>query len=255
MTEVEAYSDVYGVIKFDGSQESKAIKFSVSIKHNILKSKRVGRMMPYKISDGCEVTGSIGRDQVNPVWLAAMLTDTPTTGAAETLKSGITVSADGATAMDDTSIASPSKVRVTVTVAAITTPGEYDIVGEDVSGEHITDTLTFTDEGVGEYQETKKLFKKVYYGYNRGIRSTGGGTLTVASVAGDSTATPSTSQKTFSLSGEYTKGSNYVRITCNNCLFDSGGLNIQEGSVARDDMTWYMRGDNDSDLIVEGVNA
>lgn len=255
MTEVELYSPVYGVIKFDGSQDSKAVKFSVSIKHNILTSKRVGRMMPYKISGGAEVTGSIGRDQVDPAWLAAILTDTPTTGAAENLKSGVPVTADGATAMDDTTIASPSKIRATVATSAITTGGDLDIVGEDASGEHITDTLTFTDEGVGEYQTTKKLFKKVYYAYVRGIRSTGGGTFTIASIEGDTTATLSPTQKTFSLSGEYTKGSNYVRITCNNCLFDSGGFNIQDGSPARDDMTWYMRGDSDADLIIEGVNT
>jgi len=242
------------VIKFDSSQDSRAIKFSVNIKHSLLKSKRAGRMMPYKISDGCEVTGGIGRDQVDPAWLAAMITATPTTGAAEELKTGVTLSADGATAMTDTEIASPSRVKATVATAAITTAGEYDIVGEDASGEHITDTLTFTDEGVGEFQLTEKLFKKVYYGYNRGIRSATG-TLTIASIAGDSSATLSPTQKTFSLSGEYTKNSNYVRITCNNCLFDSGGLNIQEGNLARDDMTWYMRGDSDDDLIIEGVNA
>jgi len=251
----DCYTGAQGTITYAGSTLA-ALECDITVSRGVASSgPRMGKQSAYKVGGVLDMTGTIKRIQVDGELLAALMTGAPTTGTAETLKDHVAVAADGATSMDDTTIATASRIRATVETSAITTGGTLDIVGEDANGVRKTEVLTFGGaEGIGEYETTLGTFKKVYYAYVTGIRSTGVGTIVITSITGDASADVG-EPKYWNLVVTMADGSNNVIITANNCFFTGGSLKAAGADKQLlDEMTFTMR-DPDTDLTISYVNA
>jgi len=153
------------------------------------------------------------------------MTATPSTGAAETLKTARSLAADGWVDNTDTAIAAASRIRLTVATSAITTAGYIVIVGEDSDGNHIEEAVSVGLLGVGEYATSARAFLKAYGTYNHGVASTGVGTLTIASITGSSTYTID-DPEIFDLVIGVSKGTKSVVYTLPDCWIPDFGLNF-----------------------------
>jgi hypothetical protein len=214
---------------------------------------RLGKYGQFKVGGGFDFTGSVKRIQIDGELLVALMTDTPTTGTAETLKSGRAITADGWVDNTDTSIATPSRIRLTVATAPVTTAGTITVVGEDANGNGITEEVSVGLLGIGEYATTKKVFKQAYGTYNHGVVSATG-TLTVASITGDSTAGVG-APLYWDMIARVDSGTKNIVITALNCFFTSGGFkHTSPDAQGKDEMTFTMQ-DVDADLTVSYVSA
>lgn len=219
------YTDLDGVITIDGVVLAN-VQYDVKWKRETVKVERAGahsdKVLPGKLSVTTKLKKVLVHDDAAKV-LGYSLNDTPITGAAEELKTGVALDADGYTAMTDTEIAAASQIRATVATSAITTGGTLVIVGEDTAGNSIQESIAIGTLGVGEYATGTKLFKSVLGVLVYGIRSAGSGTLTIASIAGAASYTVG-NPKIFDLVGRVTKGTKSIQITQPDCWFASGGL-------------------------------
>jgi hypothetical protein len=235
VTDFEEYSDVDGAITLGGVALAN-VQYDVKWSRDVVKAPRAGarsdRNLPGKLTVTTKLKKILIHDDAARV-LGYSLNDTPLTGAAEELKTGVALAADGYTAMSDTVIAAASRIRATVASSAITTGGRLDIVGEDTAGNPLTESLTVTTLGVGEYVTGTKLFKEVFGVIVYSIRSTGEGTLTIASVTGASEYTVG-DPVVFDLVGTLTKGSKSITITQPNCWISGSGLAWTEGGKPLD---------------------
>jgi len=214
---------------------------------------RLGKYGQFKMGGAFDFTGSVKRIQIDGELLVALMTDTPTTGTAETLKSGRVLTADGWVDNTDTVIATPSRIRLTVATAAVTTAGVITIVGEDANGNGITEEVSVGLLGIGEYATSKKAFKQAYGTYNHGVISATG-TITVASIVGDSTAGVG-APLYWDMIARVDSGSANIVITALNCFFTSGGFkHTGPDAQGKDEMTFTMQ-DVDADLTVSYVSA
>lgn len=224
------FTDVDGQITIGGVRIAN-VQYDVKWKRNVNKIPRSGSRSQKNIPGYLEVTTKLKSILIHSnaaALVGASLSDTPLTGAAETLKTGVALDADGYTATSDPTIASPSRIRATVATSAITTGGTLVIDGEDNAGNPLQETLEIGTIGVGEYVTGTKLFKEVFGVIVHGIRSTGGGTLTIASVAGASAYTVG-DPLVFDLVGIVTKGSKSIQITQPDCWMSSGEFAWSEG--------------------------
>jgi hypothetical protein len=153
----------------------------------------------------------------------------------------------------DTSIATPSRIRLTVATAEIDTAGYITVVGEDVNGNGLTEEVYVGLLGIGEYATTTNVFKQAYGTYNHGVVSATG-TFTIASITGDSSAGVG-EPKIWDMVARTDDGTNNIVITANNCFFTSGSFKHSDADKqGSDEMTFTMR-DPDTDLTIEYVNA
>ena len=214
---------------------------------------RLGKYGQFKVGGAFDFTGAVKRIQKDGEFLVALMTDTPTTGTAETLKTGRALTADGWVDNTDTVIATPSRIRLTVATAAVTTAGVITIVGEDANGNGITEEVSVGLLGIGEYATSKKVFKQAYGTYNHGVVSATG-TITVASIAGDSTAGVG-APLYWDMVVRVDSGTKNIVITALNCFFTSGGFkHTGPDAMGKDEMTFTMQ-DVDADLTVSYVSA
>lgn len=224
------YTDIDGAITIDGVVLAN-VQYDVKWKRETVKVPRAGarsdKNLPGKLTVTTKLKKVLIHDDAAKV-LGYSLNDAPISGAAEELKTGVALDADGYTAMSDTEIAAASRIRATVATSAITTGGTLVIVGEDAAGNSIQESVTVGTLGVGEYATGTKLFKKVLGIIVYDIRSTGGGTLTIASITGASSFTVG-DPKIFDLVGRVEKGAKSIQITQPDCWFANGGLAWTEG--------------------------
>lgn len=226
---VTSYTGIEGVIREDGTIRA-FVKFNLDIKRNVASAKRGAAWSALNRPGTVEVTGSITEIVIDGNLYSKLISKTPSTGAAETLKAGLSVAADGYTAMTDTVIAAPSLVRLTVATAAMTTPGTVTLIGEDASGQPREETLAVGLLGIGECVTSKTAFKEVFGAFVKDLRSTGSGTLTVASIAGASTVTIDEGAD-IDIIGGVENGSDYVRFTCNNSFLTGGSIEIADADT------------------------
>ena len=247
------YTGVQGAVTYAGSPLAVS-EFSFTVTRGLASHARSGKWSDLNKPGKVSVTGKITRIQTNATLIAAALTGTPTTGSVETLKDHVAVTADGATAMDDTSIATASRIRATVETSAITTGGHLDFVGEDVNGNRVVESVDVGTIGIGEYVTTRGTFLKLYYVYVTDIRSSGNGTLVIASIAGDSTANVG-EPKFFTLVGYVTDGGNNITVTLTNCFFTGSKFSFTDASQMLSDDLPFAVTDPDADVVVSGVDA
>ena len=184
-----------------------------------------------------------------------MLTDTSTSGTGGTIKSGIAVTANGWTDSTSPTIATPSQVRATVAGFAMTTAGILTVIGTDADGTPIEEALSIGLLGVGEYVTGKLLFKTVTGVYVTAIRSTSGGTLTLASIVGAAAYSVTANPITYDLifGGIDSVTGNYILVTANNCFASKSGLAFADANtVFMDDVAFTIE-DLDADLSVTDV--
>jgi len=186
-----------GYIKLDGAVWADA-DFDFKLMRGAATHARSGKHSDVNYPGKLSATITAKNIMRSGAMMGGQITDTATTGAAETLKDHVTLTADGDTAMDDTTIASASRIRVTVETAAVTTAGTLDLVGEDANGNAIFEQLAVGLLGIGEYATSRRQFKKLYRVYNNGIRSATGA-LIVAAIAGASTYTVTGAPKYYDL--------------------------------------------------------
>jgi hypothetical protein len=189
--------------------------------------------------------------------IGGMLTDASTSGSAGTIKSGISVSADGWTDSASPTISTPSQVRVTVASYAMTTAGVLTVIGTDADGNPLEEPIAIGVLGVGEYATGKYLFKTVTGVYNTGIRSTSGGTLTVASIVGAAAYSVTANPMEYDLifGGIDSITGNYILVTANNCFASKSALAFADANtVFMDDVTFTIE-DLDADLSVTEVTT
>jgi len=156
------------------------------------------------------------------------LTDTPITGTASTLQAAATFTADTVETIG-ANPATPSRVRISLTVADITTAGEVIVYGTDAADNKISELFVIpVSTTAGTNFDGSKVFKTTTKAAIIGLASTGGGKLTFASLAGASSITVG-NPKVFDIVGTVTKGAKSIQITIPDCWFINGGLTWTEG--------------------------
>ena len=190
--------------------------------------------------------------------IGGMLTDTSTSGSAGTIKSGISVAADGWTDSTTPTIATPSQVRLTVATSAMTTAGVVTVIGTDADGNPIEEPISISGVlGIGEYATGKLLFKTVTGVYVASVRSTGGGTLTLTSIVGASAYSVTANPMEYDLvfGGIDSVTGNYILVTASNCFASKSRLAFADANtVFMDDVNFTIE-DLDADLSVTEVTT
>lgn len=185
-------------------------------------------------------------------FLGKQITATAITGSAGTIKSGISVAADGWTDSTSPTIATASRVRLTVATAAMTTAGYVTVIGTAANGARMEEDIYVGTIGIGEYATGTKLFKTVTGVYVTDIRSTGSGTLTLASITGASYYTVSTSAPelfTVLMQGVDDAG-NYVKVQAANCWISSSVFKSGDANLVLEDAVTFEVQDLDTDLSI-----
>ena len=228
--EFEEYTGVNGIVKIDGT-ELLDVEYDVSWETSTIEHKRGNKRssvyLPGSRTVRTTIKKALARTDV-PKTLIYSLTDTPVTGTADVVSAAVVFGAANAYTATPKTMTSPSAIRATLSVAAVTTAGYVTIFGEDENGDPMNDDLYFpTTLLVGASVDTTKIFSKVYGFLNQGVVSTGAGKIALAGVAATSTATMG-DPKLFTLVGEVSKVvsgvTHKITITQPECWFTTGGI-------------------------------
>jgi len=189
--------------------------------------------------------------------IGGMLTDTAAAGTGGTIKSGVSVASDGFTASTTPTIATPSQISVTVAGFAMTTAGYVTVQGTDVNGTMMEEDIYVGLLGVGASAKGTKLFKTVVGVYVTSIRSTSGGTLTIASLAGAGSYVTTANPTIYALEfgGIDSVTSNTIYVTANNCFASKSALAYADANTVFSDDVAFTMEDIDADLAVYEVTT
>lgn len=173
--------------------------------------------------------------------LGYSLTDTPLTGTAGVCLAATTITAGTAVGIT-TDPATPSRIKLTTSVAATTLAGAITIVGTDANDVEISETIAIpAGTPSGTEFVTTKVFKLAAYALPIDITSTGGAKFALDALAGSATYTVG-DPKIFDLVGSLPKGATEILITQPDCWFSSGGINWEDaGKVIDVDSDVEMR--------------
>lgn len=235
VADFDEYTDVNGVVLIDGVVLAD-VQYDVKWERATVKVPCAGAIADKNLPGKVSVTTRLKKVLVHSdaaKMIGYSLNEAALTGAAEELKTGVALDADGYTAMADTEIAAPSRVQATVVTSAITTGGTMVIIGADANGNPIQEAVAISTLSVGETAIGSMLFSTVYGVAVYGVRSAGNGTLTIASIAGASAYTVG-NPKIFDLVGKVVKGTKTIQITQPDCWFTNGGLAWTEGNTPID---------------------
>ncbi|MFA7121222.1 MAG: hypothetical protein WC277_07055 [Bacilli bacterium] len=228
--EFEEYTGVNGIVKIDGT-EILDVQYDISWETATVEHKRGNKRSSVYIPGSKTVKTTIKKALARtdvPKTLIYSLTDTPVTGTADVVSAAVVFGAANAWTAAAKTMTTPSAIRATLSVAAVTTAGYVTIFGEDENGDPMNDDLYFpTTLLVGASVDTTKIFSKVYGFLNQGVVSTGAGKIALAGVAATSTATMG-DPKLFTLVGEISKVvsgvTHTITITQPECWFTRGGI-------------------------------
>lgn len=189
-------------------------------------------------------------------YLGQTIAATAITGTAGTIKTGVTLTADGYTASTTPAIATPSRISLTVQTAAVTTAGYVTVMGTGSNGALLEEDIYVGTLGVGVAAIGQKLFSTVVGVYVTGVRSTTG-TLTVASVAGASYYVPTTAAPglfTLLMQGIDDLG-NFVKVQATGCWISSSVYKSGDsGTVVEDNITFEIT-DPDNGIQIWDVTS
>jgi hypothetical protein len=184
-------------------------------------------------------------------FLGKMFTADAISGSAGSIKTGITLTADGYIAATSPTIATPSRVQLTVGTAAITTPGYITVLGTAGNGEMMEEDIYVGLLGNAATATGQKMFKTVTGFYNTGVRSTTG-VLGAASIGGGSyytTTNTTPGMFTLLMQGVDELG-NFIKVQCSNCWISSGVFHSGDsGNVLEDAITFEIT-DLDNDMQI-----
>lgn len=250
----DAYTGVQGVVTYADAALADAM-FDFTITRGLASGTRSGKWSDLNKPGKVTVTGKITRIQRNADLIQAALNGTPTTGSAGTLEAAATFTAGTAITINDAAPATPSRVTITLAVAALTTGGHIVLYGTDVNDNAISEVITMANGSVaGTVWTSKSVFKTCTNALPVGIASTGGGTLEFKSIVGDSTVNIG-DPKEFNLIGYVADGSNNITITLAHCFFTGAKFSFTDASAQLSDDLPFAVTDPDADVIVTGVDA
>lgn len=250
----DAYTGVQGVVTYADAALADAM-FDFTITRGLATGQRSGKWSDLNKPGKVTVTGKITRIQRNADLIQAALNATPTTGTAIEIEAAATFTAGTAIALNDAPPTTPSRIRVTLSVAALTTGGTLIIYGTDPNDNAISEVLTLENgSAASSTWTTRHVFKTCTYALPVGIASSGGGKLAFAGIAGDSTVNVG-DPKTFNLIGYVEDGSNNITITLSNCFFTGTKFSFTDASAQLMDDVPFAVTDPDADVIVTGVDA
>ena len=246
----EIFTGVHGALSYDGAPIAYS-EFNAKFARETIEQKRGGKYSNLQSPGKFSITGSITRYMLDGSKIANLLTATATTGTAEALHAGLTyptaTTGENITDMTDTSIATPSKIRLTALTAAITTAGTAILYGTDAASNAITDIVAITTLAENAYVDSSKAFKALTHIVLLGVNSATG-TLKVDSITGTSAAVVAL-PKYFTLTGTATKGSSVVTITLPRCFLTSGQFVLGDASAPIEDKLDFACEDADNATV------
>jgi hypothetical protein len=246
-----------GVVKIGGVVWADAV-INFALNQASASAKRGGKRSQLNLPGELSCTITARNIMRTGAKIGGMLTDASTSGSAGTIKSGISVAADGWTDSTSPTISTPSQVRLTVASSAMTTAGVVTVIGTDADGNPLEEPIAISGSlGVGEYATGKYLFKTVTGVYVAAVRSSGGGTLTLASIVGAASYSVTANSMEYDLifGGIDTVSGNYILVTANNCFASKAGLAFADANtVFMDDVNFTIE-DLDADLSVTEVTS
>lgn len=247
----QEYTGVHGVLLKDGSPFAVA-EYSVKIKRGVASHARSGKWSDIKMPGKIDVTGSITRIMVNAEMLKAILTATPSTGAAETLHAGLTCPGSGAesiTDMTDTSIASASIIQLKALGGPVTVAGTAILIGTDANGNEVSEVISVTTLAENSTVTSKRTFKTLTHVALKDVAMGAEDTLEVKSIVGSSTATVG-SPLMFDLVGGCEDGSNSVMIETDDCFLTDGEFKFTDADSMLEEPLSFTMKDPDAGLRV-----
>jgi hypothetical protein len=188
--------------------------------------------------------------------MGGMLTDTSTSGTAGTVTTAFTIAADGWHASTTPTIATPSRIRLTVGTAPLTVAGVVTIIGTDVNGDPLEEAISIGLIGIGEYVTGTKLFKTVTGCYNTTAYSATG-TLTMTSLAGASSYETTANPKSYALEfgGYDSVTGNTIYVVVDHAFASKSGLAYADANtVFMDDVSFTVE-DIDADVHIYEVTT
>jgi len=237
------YTGVHGVLLKDGSPFAVA-EYSVKIKRGVASHSRSGKWSDLKTPGKIDVTGSITRIMINADMLKALLTDTPATGAAETLHAGLTcpgASGESITDMTDPSIASASKIQLKAIGGPVTGAGTAILIGTDAAGNERSEVLAIPELEENTTIVSRGTFKTLTHVALKNVAMGEGDTLEVKSIVGSSTATVG-SPLIFDLVGGVEDGSNSVMIEMDDAFLTDGEFKFADAdSMLEEPLSFTMK--------------
>jgi hypothetical protein len=250
----DTYTGVQGVVTYADAALASAM-FDFTVTRGLATGTRSGKWSDLNKPGKVTITGRITRIQRNADLIQAALNATPTTGTAVTLEAAATFSAGTLIPINDAPPTTPSRVRVTLSVDAITTGGTLLIYGTDANDNAISEVLTIANGATATTTwTTRNVFKTCTYALPVTVASTGGGKFQFDAIVGDSTVNVGT-PKEFNLIGYVADGSNNITVTLSNCFFTGAKFSFTDANAqTRDDLPFTVT-DPDADVIVSGVDA
>lgn len=250
----DAYTGVQGVITYADAPLADAM-FDFTVTRGLATGTRSGKWSDLNKPGKISVTGKITRIQRNADLIQAALNAVPTTGTAVELEAATVWTAGTALPINDAPPTTPSRVTVTLSVAALTTGGYIVLYGTDPNSVAISEVITMANlSASGTVWTSKHVFKTCTYALPVGIASTGNGKLAFTAIIGDSTVNVGT-PKEFNLIGYVADSSNNITVTLSNCFFTGAKFSFTDASAQlRDDIPFAVT-DPDADVIVSGVDA
>lgn len=224
------YMDAHGVITIEGSPVLD-IEYDVKWKTTFVEVERPGqsaktlptkkRTVTTKIKKAALATGDPA------ILLGYGMTATPSTGSTTVVKAATAITADSVVAFT-TSPATPSQIRGTLSVGAITTAGKIIVYGTDVNDNTIEDVLTIPlGATIAATFTTQKVFKTTTHYVVIDVASTNSTEIAFAGIGGTATFTFG-NVKVFDIVGTWTHpdATSSIIITQPKCMVENGGLSI-----------------------------
>jgi hypothetical protein len=229
--------------------------FDFTVTRGLATGARSGKWSDLNKPGKVTVTGKITRIQRNADLIQAALNAVPTTGTAVTLEAAATFTAGTAIPINDAPPTTPSRIRVTLSVAAITTGGTLVIYGTDPNNNAISEVLTIQNGAVAATTwTTRNVFKTCPYALPVTVASTGGGKFEFDAIVGDSTVNLG-SPKEFNLIGSVVEDGNNITVTLAHCFFTGAKFSFTDASAQLKDEVPFAITDPDADIIVTGVDV
>lgn len=189
--------------------------------------------------------------------IGGMVTDTAVTGSATALQAAETWTAGTALTIG-ANPATPSRVKVTLSVAVISTGGTLVIYGTDIHDIPISEVLTIANaSAIGSTWTTRNIFKTTTFALPVSVASTGGGKFAFDGVAASSSYTTTEAPKIYQLEfgGLDSVTGNTVYVVASNCFANKSALAYADANtVFMDDVGFTMQ-DIDADLAVYEVTT
>lgn len=207
-----------------------------------------------KRSDGCVPGKRTVQTKIRKVFLhedAAIIlgysmSDAPITGTAGALQAANTFTADTIETIG-ANPATPSRVKLTIGTAAITTAGTVIVFGTDIGDRTQSEIFEIPDNTPATTSFTgSKVFKTTSHYAVIDLVGDSGCTIAVDSVAGTTTLVFG-DPKIIDIVGTLTKGSKSITITQQDCWLKNGGISwVDSGRVIEVDAEVSM---HDPDLL------